>query len=82
MQGQSLLSILKGDTYTRQGPIYWNWRDGKAVRHENYRLVSDKGDPWELYDMRVDRTETDNLAERNPDTVTELNALYQSWAKT
>ena len=58
MAGQSLLPILQGRPYERRDPIYWQWRDGKAVRQTNHRLVADKGGPWELYDMRVDKTET------------------------
>ncbi len=79
MQGQSLLPILRGEDYERRDPIYWNWRRGKAVRRGNYRLVSDNEDPWELYDMRVDRTETNDLAAERPELVNELSALYKTW---
>ena len=74
-------TILKGNDYARRNPIFWNWRNGKALRHGNHRLVSDRDEPWELYDVRVDLTETNNLAERHPEIGTELNALYESWAK-
>ena len=80
MQGQSLLPILRGESYTRQNPIYWNWRDGKAVRQGDYRLVTDAGGPWELYDMRVDRTETNDIAGQHPQIVSELSTLYETWA--
>jgi arylsulfatase A-like enzyme len=80
MQGQSLLPILRGESYTRQNPIYWNWRDGKAVRQGDYRLVTDEGGPWELYDMRVDRTETRDIARQHPQIVSELSTLYEKWA--
>ena len=80
MQGQSLLPILRGESYTRQNPIYWNWREGKAVREGDYRLLAADGGPWELYDMRVDRTETNDIAGEHPRIVNELSHLYESWA--
>lgn len=79
MAGQSLLPILQGKSYERRDPIYWQWRDGKAVRQGNHRLVADKGGPWELYDMRVDKTETTNLADTHPSIVRELDASYRGW---
>jgi hypothetical protein len=36
---------------------------------------------WELYDLRKDRTELDNLAERMPDKVKELAGRWDTWAK-
>ena len=80
MAGQSLLPILQGKPYMREAPIYWNWRNGKAIRDGPYRLVSDRDEPWELYDMRVDKTETHDLASRHPDIVQRLDARYRSWA--
>jgi uncharacterized sulfatase len=36
--------------------------------------------PWELYDLKTDRTETHNLAAEDPQTVAELAALWNAWA--
>ena len=36
---------------------------------------------WELYDLEADRTEMTNLADRNPEKVAELVALYREWAQ-
>jgi arylsulfatase A-like enzyme len=79
--GQSLLPILRGEAYERQAPVFWQWSDGKAVRHGDYRLVSGKGGPWELYDVLVDRTETNDLAATMPATVRQLSAKYDAWAE-
>ena len=39
--------------------------------------MASKGDPWELYDMSIDRTETNNLAAQYPDKVGELEVEWQ-----
>ena len=80
--GQSLVPILKGESSSRENPIYWQWGDGKAVRHRDYRLVADDSGPWSLYDMRTDRTETRDVSAQHPDIVSELSGLYDSWANS
>lgn len=36
---------------------------------------------WELYDMEGDRTETTDLADRYPEKVADLAALWEDWAE-
>jgi arylsulfatase len=35
---------------------------------------------WELYDMEIDRTELNNLADKYPEIVSELSDKWQEWA--
>ncbi len=35
---------------------------------------------WELYDMEADRTETNNLAQSQPDRVSQMVAQWEAWA--
>lgn len=59
--------------------------DGKAVRYGDWKLVASSSPrisghgEWELYNMRVDKTETQDLSQEKPDVVTELAALYEQW---
>ena len=80
MEGESFLSALEGDDWTRQRPIFWQWSKGKSVRAGQWKLVSWDGN-WELYDMDVDKTETRDLAAERPDVVKRLAALYDEWWK-
>src|SRR5207253_38920 len=52
-----------------------------AVRQGKWKLVSKHNQPWELYDLEADRTETKNLARTYPERVKELAGLYERWAK-
>ena len=40
-------------------------------------LVAAKGDAWELYDLKTDRAEQNNLAAKMPEKVKELADLWQ-----
>ena len=44
-------------------------------------LVSRYPGPWELYDMKADRTELHDLASQQPDRVKDMSALYDQWAQ-
>ncbi|MCK4747687.1 MAG: sulfatase-like hydrolase/transferase, partial [Bacteroidales bacterium] len=81
MQGESLLPVLKGESVNRTKTLFWEWRNGKAIRHGKWKLVSfGKDSAWELYDMDTDRTETTNLADTQAEIVKELSGLWKAWA--
>lgn len=62
--------------------LFWEHEGNAAVRLGDLKLVrlGSEG-PWELYDLRVDRTEQHDLAASQPDKVRELAALWQAWAE-
>jgi arylsulfatase len=52
------------------------------VRVGDWKLVAKgPGGPWELYDLRTDRTEMNDLAAQHPDKVKELAAKWETWAE-
>ena len=36
---------------------------------------------WELYILKQDRTEMNDLSQQHPEKVTQLQALYEAWAQ-
>jgi arylsulfatase A-like enzyme len=77
--GESFMSVVKEEKIKeRKNPIFWQWAKGRAVREGQWKLVSGSK-KWELYDMSNDKTETNNLAEKNPALVKKLSVLYQDW---
>jgi len=81
LEGQSLLPLLKGHERKGHEAIFWEHQGNRAVRQGKWKLVAAHQEPWELYDLEADRTELLNLAERFPEKVEELKALYRGWAK-
>jgi arylsulfatase len=50
------------------------------MRAGNLKLVRQFNQPWELYDMEVDRTELHDLSADNRPMMDRLTADYQAWA--
>ena len=63
------------------------WSDGWAIVTSHRTRVGQAGpikpidDPWELYDVRKDPGQTTNLADRYPDKVAALSAMYDEQSK-
>ena len=60
----------------------WEHHGNRAIRKGDWKLVA-RGEKsaWELYDMKTDRTEINNLAADKPKLVKELDALWWKWAE-
>jgi arylsulfatase A-like enzyme len=80
LEGESLMPIFSGKTAIRKAPIFWEHEGNRAVRSGKWKLVARHGQPWELYDIEADRTESKNLAANEQQKVSELAALYAAWA--
>ncbi len=83
--GVSLLPIIKGiDKPVHNQPIFWEHEGNCAVRDGKYKLVmkylEGQEQKWELYDLDVDRSELNDIADSIPKRVKEMSALYGDWA--
>lgn len=79
LEGRSLLPVLRGGPALPERELYWEHEGGRAVRQGPWKLVSLSGQPWELYDLTSDRTETRNLASSNASKAAELRLKYEAW---
>ncbi len=79
LAGRSMAPAFKRDGAVPHEFLYFNHSNNRAVRMGDWKLVAAgaKG-PWELYDMRTDRAEGQNLAASEPERVKEMAALWQS----
>jgi len=75
--GKSLVAALKSDVTIERPSLWWLHEENKAIRVGDYKLVAAKGDAWELYDLKTDRAEQNNLAAKMPEKVKELADLWQ-----
>lgn len=80
MQGKSLLPVLRGEDVQRDKPIFWEWSNGRAVYHNSWKIVKEGlNNPWDLYNLEDDPTETNNLAAQHPEKVEELDRIFTEW---
>ncbi len=76
--GKSLVPAFASDVTIQRESLWWLHEGNKAIRVGDWKLVAAKGTPWELYDLKSDRAEQNNLAAKMPDKVKELDAAWQS----
>src|SRR5438477_2042158 len=76
--GRSLVPAFAKDLTIAHDYFWWYHDGNRAIRIGNWKLVADHTKPWELYDLRSDRSESRNLAAARPGKVKELSA---AWAK-
>ncbi len=81
LEGQSLVpQIKKGQTVPHK-PLYWSLNGHKAILLGDYKLeaTSDES-PWELYDIKNDRSELNDLAGNNAGKVKLMSDMWKKWA--
>ena len=81
IEGESFLPLIERGEWTRERPIFWEHEGSRAMRAENWKLVSEIEGEWELYDMDEDRTELNNLAERNRSQADRMIQSYDDWTR-
>ena len=74
-----MLSVWKGKEFSTHDTIYWEHEGGRAIRIDNWKLVALSNEPWELFDLTHDNTESQNLAAEHPDRVKEMEQLWKRW---
>jgi arylsulfatase A-like enzyme len=85
--GHSLMPLLKGQPATPR-PLFWHYphysnqggRPSAAVRDGDWKLIrAFEGNLPELYDLSKDVSEKENLADREPDRLRELQTLLDGF---
>ncbi|MFM7290699.1 MAG: sulfatase-like hydrolase/transferase, partial [Planctomycetia bacterium] len=81
MHGRSFAAtVAVADPPPVHDELWWCHGGNRAVRVGDWKLVADRGGPWELYDLGTDRCETKDLAAAEPDRVKALEARWQAVA--
>jgi len=87
LEGVSLRPAFTGKSLERKDAIYFEHHLNCAIRDGDWKLVRygqtgkpSNFRPWELYNMRKDRSELNNLAKENSQKVVELTAKWEAWA--
>jgi arylsulfatase A-like enzyme len=83
IDGISMLPTLLGQTQTSQHAfLYWEFHERgfqQAARMGDWKAVRPKADEkLELYDLKADIGEKDNVAEKNPEAVAKFEAYFKT----
>lgn len=81
MQGISLKPFITGQDESDSRTLYWEHAGNRAVRNDDWKLVSMAGNDWELFNLVKDRSETINVIDSFPEIAAKLELLYQKWAE-
>jgi len=74
--GKSLLPVFERDGSVSHDSLWWFHDGHRAVRMQDWKAVKPIGEPWELYDLSVDRIEAIDLAVAQHDV---LQRLVDEW---
>jgi arylsulfatase A-like enzyme len=80
MEGRSLAPAFANRPISREA-LYWEHEGNAAIRVDDWKLVRlGRNGPWELYNLKDDRTELHDLAAKEPDRAKELAGQWDAWA--
>lgn len=81
MDGVDLSPVLFRDESLPDRPLFWQFRNQRAMRDGKWKLVRGMSDldGAGLYDLSEDPAEQDNLAGSHPDRVKRMTAAIGSW---
>ena len=81
VSGVSLAPIFAGKPLGQRPPIHLLFAKDRGLRDGDWKLVSFRSQPWELYNIAQDRTEQNNLAAKHPQRVAAMAAVWHKMAK-
>jgi len=82
LDGVNLLPFLTGEKKGRlHDQLFWRAGEKHAARVGDWKLVQERGNEVELFDLKDDIGEKTNLAAKEPAKLQELQAAYAAWEK-
>jgi arylsulfatase len=82
LSGVDMSPLLAGRKFPRPKPIFFEHEGSRAVRDGKWKItaVYPQG-PWKLFDIEADRTESNDLAARDPQRVARMARQWEEWAR-
>ena len=78
LPGRDLIQQINSGAKPRT--LFFEHQGNRAVRRGKWKLVALDDQPWELYDIEIDRIESNDLSSQQPELVKELTAAWDKWA--
>lgn len=81
LPGVSLAGVLKTGEKLAPRDLYFQLFNNMAVISGHWKIATSYNQPWQLYDLATDRTETRDLAAKNPEKLAELLKLQAQYGQ-
>lgn len=81
LDGKNVWPALRDNQPSSVESYYFIWHDEDAIRTDRWKLHRFHG-RYELYDITIDETESNNVADAYPDVVKSLSAKMDAWAES
>ncbi len=81
LHGSSLLPLFKGEQRKEPDFFISGMEKFRMFRKGDIKIVQMNGEDWELYDLKKDPTETENLSEKYPEKLNEMLMDYKRSAQ-
>ena len=78
--GKDPLPLLTEGAPSPHKSLYFSYRNHSALRMGDWKIVRERPDqPWQLYNLEYDLSESHNLADAHPETLAKLIAEFEAW---
>jgi len=82
LEGRSLKPVFLGEQREAHAALYFSVPRNQALRMGDWKIViAARGQPWELYNLANDPTETVNLAKEDPHRVKKMAEVFKRWQR-
>jgi arylsulfatase A-like enzyme len=82
IDGRDPTPLLAGEAQAGDRTFFFTWAKMAAARRGRYKLLRERPDePFRLYDLVDDQSETRDVAAEKPGLVAELRNSFEEWMK-
>lgn len=82
VSGLSLKPVFDGGSLGKRPPIHLLFSDDRGLRDGDWKAVSFRREAWELYNVAEDRTELNNLAQKEPERLQKMISTWTEMTKS
>jgi len=82
LDGNSFADVLRDLPLTDRDPIYMNRGSQRYIIDRGYKLVTENGKQWSLYNLNKEETEITDLSKQEPERYQSLLRKYEAWEKS
>ncbi|MCA9191934.1 MAG: arylsulfatase [Planctomycetales bacterium] len=81
LMGVSLAPLFSGQDLKQREYLYFHFGSNRALRQGDWKTVSFRSGPWELYEVSTDRNEARNVAAEHPNLVKQMSDKWHQIAE-